>query len=58
MALSETSTFYPKSRKAWRAWLAANHQSQSAIWVIYFKTAAQKPSLTWSEAVDEALCFG
>ncbi|PCE62900.1 YdeI/OmpD-associated family protein [Sediminicola luteus] len=58
MSQSDTPTFYPKNRKAWRQWLAANHQTKSAIWVIYYKTGAQKPSLTWSEAVDEALCFG
>jgi uncharacterized protein YdeI (YjbR/CyaY-like superfamily) len=41
-----------------RAWLEENHQSQSEVWVGYYKKATGKPTMTWSQAVDEALCFG
>jgi uncharacterized protein YdeI (YjbR/CyaY-like superfamily) len=41
-----------------RAWLEEHHDTSSEVWVGYWKKATGKPSLTWSEAVDEALCFG
>jgi uncharacterized protein YdeI (YjbR/CyaY-like superfamily) len=41
-----------------RAWLEANHDSSQELWVGYYKKGAGKPSLTWQESVDEALCFG
>ena len=50
--------FYPESKKAWRAWLNINHLSQDAVWVIFYKKKVNKPSMTWSDSVDEALCFG
>ncbi|WP_109830058.1 YdeI/OmpD-associated family protein [Reichenbachiella versicolor] len=58
MSKSTTETFYPKSRAEWRNWLENNHQSKQSIWLIYYKSSTKKPSLSWSEAVDEALCFG
>jgi uncharacterized protein YdeI (YjbR/CyaY-like superfamily) len=48
----------PRSRKAWRAWLQKNHASSSGIWLVYAKKHTGIPSLTYAEAVEEALCFG
>ena len=48
----------PASRKAWRAWLKKNHASSPGIWLIYAKKHTGIPSLTYGEAVEEALCFG
>jgi uncharacterized protein YdeI (YjbR/CyaY-like superfamily) len=42
----------------WREWLARHHESADELWVGYHKRATGKPSLTWPESVDEALCFG
>jgi uncharacterized protein YdeI (YjbR/CyaY-like superfamily) len=42
----------------WRAWLAANHGDAGELLVGFWKTATKKPCMTWSESVDEALCFG
>src|SRR3954449_5498405 len=39
-------------------WLEAHHDSETEVYVGYWKKATGKPSLTWSEAVDQALCFG
>ena len=47
-----------ESPTAWRKWLAANHNKQDELWVGFHKRATGKPSLTWPESVDEALCFG
>lgn len=48
----------PESRKAWRAWLAKNHASSPGIWLVYAKKHTGIPSLTYNDAVEEALCFG
>jgi uncharacterized protein YdeI (YjbR/CyaY-like superfamily) len=39
-------------------WLEKNHQAESELWVGYYKVETGKPSLTWSQSVDQALCFG
>lgn len=41
-----------------REWLEKNHQTASEIIVGYYKVATGKPTMTWSDSVDEALCFG
>jgi uncharacterized protein YdeI (YjbR/CyaY-like superfamily) len=46
------------SPEAFYAWLEHNHDKESEVWVGYWKKRTGKPSLTWSEAVDQALCFG
>ena len=54
----DLASVQPKSRKAWRAWLEKNHASSSGIWVVYAKKHTGIPSLTYNDAVEEALCFG
>ena len=49
--------FFP-TPAAFRRWLKRHHQSASEIWVGYYKKASATPTITWSESVDEALCFG
>lgn len=39
-------------------WLAQNHDKKEELIVGYYKVATGKPSMTWSESVDEALCYG
>ena len=58
MLNKKIETYYPQNRTDWRQWLAANHQSRQSVWLIYYTKKSGIPSLTWSEAVDEALCFG
>ena len=41
-----------------RAWLAANHGTATEIGVVFHKKGSGKTSMTWSDAVDQALCFG
>lgn len=48
----------PASRAEWRQWLAAHHASSPGVWLVYFKKASGQPSVTYPEAVEEALCFG
>lgn len=50
--------YCPKNKNDWRKWLKLNHAEQEAVWVIFYKNNSPNYNLSWSEAVDEALCFG
>lgn len=39
-------------------WLAANHARANELWVGFYRRDSGRPSISWSESVDEALCFG
>ena len=54
----EIEKFYPKSRQEWREWLQDNHDKKQSVWLIYYKKKSNIPTVIYSEAVDEALCFG
>jgi uncharacterized protein YdeI (YjbR/CyaY-like superfamily) len=41
-----------------RAWLEVNHASADAVLLLLHKTASRRPSITWPQAIEEALCFG
>src|SRR3977135_4218035 len=43
---------------AWRAWLEKHHADQKELLVGFYKKDSGKPSITWPESVDAALCFG
>ena len=47
-----------KTPATFRKWLAANHAKSKELWVGFYKKDSGKPSITWPESVDEALCFG
>ena len=51
-------TFYPSSMAAWRNWLEENHLSTQSVWLVCYTKNSTKKSITWSESVDVALCFG
>jgi uncharacterized protein YdeI (YjbR/CyaY-like superfamily) len=54
---SEEIRYFPDPA-AWRAWLAEHHADRAELWVGFHKRASGKPSITWPESVDQALCFG
>jgi len=47
-----------ESPSEWAEWLAANHTQQSGIWLRIFKKGSGVTSITYAEALDEALCYG
>lgn len=49
---------HPRTRPAWRRWLARNHAGIAGIWLVYDKAATGKQELSYVDAVEEALCFG
>jgi uncharacterized protein YdeI (YjbR/CyaY-like superfamily) len=52
----EPTTF--RTPGAFRRWLERHHAGETELWVGFYRKATGKPSMTWSQAVDEALCFG
>jgi uncharacterized protein YdeI (YjbR/CyaY-like superfamily) len=51
------ATFFT-NQQDFRSWLEQHHTSESELTVGFYKVASGKPSMTWSESVDQALCFG
>jgi len=47
-----------KNRPAWREWLEQHHDTDSEIWLMFYKRYTGIPSVTYDEAVEEAICFG
>jgi uncharacterized protein YdeI (YjbR/CyaY-like superfamily) len=56
--LEITKRFTPKTRDAWRAWLAKHHASEKEIWFVLYKKHTGKERVSYDDAVEEALCFG
>lgn len=52
-----TAIFFAKPA-ALRNWLKKNHQKETELLVGFYKVGSGKPSISWSQSVDEALCFG
>jgi uncharacterized protein YdeI (YjbR/CyaY-like superfamily) len=50
-------TFYATPAE-WRAWLEEHHAEAREHWVGFHKRPSGRPSMTWAESVDQALCFG
>jgi uncharacterized protein YdeI (YjbR/CyaY-like superfamily) len=51
-------TLYVTSREEWRAWLTEHYQSETEVWLIYYKKHTGRPRISYDHAVEEALCFG
>jgi uncharacterized protein YdeI (YjbR/CyaY-like superfamily) len=47
-----------RTRAAWRGWLQRNHTRKKEIWLVFHAKASGKASVTYNDAVEEALCFG
>ncbi len=53
-----TETLYVATRTDWRDWLAAHHADKSEIWLVSYRKHTGRPSISYNDAVEEALCFG
>jgi uncharacterized protein YdeI (YjbR/CyaY-like superfamily) len=56
-AMPPKPTFFP-TPAGFRAWLEAHHDQFQELFVGFHKKSSGKPSITWPESVDAALCFG
>ena len=53
-----TDPIFFEGPAAWREWLLEHHGSAAEVLVGYHKKATGRPSLTWPQSVEQALCFG
>ena len=51
-------TFDAGTSERWRQWLAKNYATESEVWLIFHKQHTGKPSVAYTDALDEALCYG
>jgi uncharacterized protein YdeI (YjbR/CyaY-like superfamily) len=52
-----TDTTKPRDRQEWRSWLKQNHQTLTEIWLLS-DNRPEEPTVTYLDAVEEAICFG
>ena len=51
-------TFYTSDRSEWRKWLSENFETKDEIWFVFPTKDSEEPSVSYNDAVEEALCFG
>ena len=56
--MDKRKTLYVTNREEWRAWLMEHYQSETEVWLIYYKKHTGRPRISYDHAVEEALCFG
>jgi uncharacterized protein YdeI (YjbR/CyaY-like superfamily) len=56
--LDKLERYYAKNRQEWHNWLSENHETSKGVWLIYHKKNSEKSSVSYEDAVQEALIFG
>lgn len=56
-SIKESLTFF-QTENDFREWLESNHKKETELMVGFYKVNSGKPSMTWSQSVNQALCFG
>ncbi|MEZ2443496.1 YdeI family protein [Chitinophaga sp. RCC_12] len=52
------AAIYAKTRTEWRKWLKQNSQSEKSVWLIQYHKKSQVQSVSYNDAMEEAMCFG
>jgi len=58
MPAIDTELFYAANKNQWRKWLEKNFNKKDGVWLVQYKRNSGVSTISWSDAVDEALCFG
>ena len=56
--IAAVDTFFAADRATWREWLAGHQHSATFVWLLLHKKHVEEPSVSYDEAVEEALCWG
>src|SRR6187551_1378625 len=56
--MKSMSPLFFETPDEFRKWLKKNHKKETELIVGYYKVNSGQPSMSWSESVDQALCFG
>ena len=57
-SLDNLERYYAKNRQEWHKWLSENHETSPGVWLVYHKKNSPKSSVSYEDAVQEALIFG
>ncbi len=57
-AMTELVELLVQDAEAWHAWLDSHHADHPGVWLVLHKKGGQTTTLTYAQALDEALCFG
>lgn len=49
---------YVTDRDEWRDWLSRHNATEAGVWLIFYKKETSRPTISYEDAVEEALCFG
>jgi uncharacterized protein YdeI (YjbR/CyaY-like superfamily) len=49
---------YFAKKDQWRKWLSKNYDSPEGILLLFYKKQTRKPTISYDDAVEQALCFG
>lgn len=56
--MNPTNALYFATRADWRNWLANNFDREKEVWFVFANKSSGKPTVSYNDAVEEALCFG
>ena len=56
--MKHENVFYTSDRNEWRAWLSGHFETEQEIWLVFPTKKSGLPSISYNDAVEEALCFG
>lgn len=56
--MKRIKTLHARTRQEWRDWLREHHDTESEIWLVFTKRHTGRTSISYNDAVEEALCFG
>lgn len=56
--MDKKKTYFALNRSQWRAWLSNNFKTEQEIWLIFPAKSSNEMSVSYNDAVEEALCFG
>ena len=51
-------TLVAETSEKWHKWLVEHYESESEVWIVFYKVHTGRRSIVYSDAIDEALCFG
>jgi uncharacterized protein YdeI (YjbR/CyaY-like superfamily) len=51
-------TYFAKTTEDWRRWLLENCQTEKVVWLLIFHKKSKTQSILWTDAIENALCFG
>ena len=56
--MNQAQELYFRSKEEWRKWLSENHLQKEPVWLVYYKKESEKPTISYNDSVEQALCFG